>query len=86
MKTGELRDQPGRGLKPTRLDITEDVATAIGELSTDNVEGCSASSAVSRNLGVPYSTVENILRKMVHFSHTKFVTISICWLSTGRSN
>ncbi|GFX66586.1 uncharacterized protein TNCV_1794971 [Trichonephila clavipes] len=33
----------------------------------DNVIGCSSARAVSRHLGVPYSTVWNVLRKVVHF-------------------
>ena len=43
--------------------IVEDVATAIVEQSMDNVAGCSSARAVSRNLSVPYSTLQNILRK-----------------------
>ena len=66
-KTGDLRVQPGRGRKPTRSDIVEDVATAIVEQSMDNVAGCSSARAVSWNLSVPYSTLQNILRKMVNF-------------------
>ncbi|GFV57924.1 uncharacterized protein TNCV_2801901 [Trichonephila clavipes] len=33
----------------------------------DTVIGCSSARAVSRHLGVPYSTVWNVLRKVVHF-------------------
>ena len=59
-KTGDLRVQPGRGRKPTRSDIVGDVATAIFEQSMNNVPGCSSTCAVSRNLSVPYITVQNI--------------------------
>ena len=76
-KTGDLRVQPGRGCKLTRSDIIEDVATAIVEQLMDNITGCSSALAVSRNLSVVYSTVQNILRKMMHFSHTKFVTSAV---------
>ena len=65
-KTGNLRFQAGLGRKPTRSEV-EDVATVIVEQSMDNVAGCSTARAVSRSLNVPYSTVQNILRKMVHF-------------------
>jgi hypothetical protein len=66
-KTGHLGVQPGRGRKSTHSDVVEDVATAIVEQSMDNIMGCSSARAVSRHLGVPYSTVWNVLRKMVHF-------------------
>ncbi|GBL92999.1 hypothetical protein AVEN_54637-1 [Araneus ventricosus] len=66
-KTGHLGVQPGRGRKSTRSDVVEDVATAIIEQSMDNVVGCSSARAVSRHLGVPYSTVRNVLRTMLHF-------------------
>ncbi|GFV43151.1 uncharacterized protein TNCV_1573971 [Trichonephila clavipes] len=66
-KTGHLGVQPGRGRKSTRSDVVEDVATAIVDQSMDNVIGCSSACAVSRHLGVPYSTVRNVLRKVVHF-------------------
>ena len=85
-KTGDLGVQPSRGRKPTRSDIVEDVSTAIVEQSMDNVAGCSSARGVSRNLSVPHNTVQNILKKMVHFFHTKFVTISSFCLSTGRSD
>ncbi|GFW61368.1 DUF4817 domain-containing protein [Trichonephila clavipes] len=75
-KTGYLGVQPGRGCKSTRSDVVEDVATAIVDQSMDNVIGCSSARAVSRHLGVPYSTVWNVLRKVVHFPRTKFVTNS----------
>ncbi|GFX73755.1 DUF4817 domain-containing protein [Trichonephila clavipes] len=58
-KTGHLGVQPGRGRKSTRSDVVEDVATAIVDKSMDNVIGCSSARAVSRHLGVPYSTVWN---------------------------
>ena len=70
-KTGDLRVQPGRGRKPTRSDIVEDVATATVEQSMDNVASCRCARVASRNLSVPYSKVQNILRKMVHFSPHK---------------
>ncbi|GFS48265.1 uncharacterized protein TNCV_2296521 [Trichonephila clavipes] len=66
-KTGHLGVQPGQGRKSTRSDVVEDVATAIVDQSMDNVIGCSSARAVSRHLGVPYSTVWNVLRKVVHF-------------------
>ncbi|GFU32491.1 uncharacterized protein TNCV_4890101 [Trichonephila clavipes] len=66
-KTGHLGVQPGRGRKSTRSDVVEDVATAIVDQSMDNVIGCSSARAVSRHLGVPYSTAWNVLRKVVHF-------------------
>ncbi|GFX03738.1 uncharacterized protein TNCV_2113101 [Trichonephila clavipes] len=66
-KTGHLGVQPGRGRKSTRSDVVEDVATAIVDQSMDNVIGCSSARAVSRHLGVLYSTVWNVLRKVVHF-------------------
>ena len=69
-KIGDFRVQPGRGCKPTRSDIVEDIATAIVEQSIYNVTGCSAR-AVSRNFSVPYSTMQNILRKLVHFLPTQ---------------
>ncbi|GFV30828.1 uncharacterized protein TNCV_4012621 [Trichonephila clavipes] len=56
-KTGHLGVHPGRGRKSTRSDVVEDVATAIVDQSMDNVIGCSSARAVSRYLGVPYSTV-----------------------------
>ena len=56
-KTGDLRVQLGRGRKPTRSDIIEDVATTIVEQSVDNVAGSSSARAASRNFSVPYSTV-----------------------------
>ena len=62
-KTGDLRVQSGRGRKPTRSGIVEDVDTTIVEQSMDNVSGCSRAYAISRNMSVPYSTVQNILRK-----------------------
>ncbi|GFV68952.1 uncharacterized protein TNCV_3988691, partial [Trichonephila clavipes] len=58
---------PGRGRKSTRSDVVEDVATTIVDQSMDNVIGCSSDRTVSRQLGVPYSTVWNVLRKVVHF-------------------
>ncbi|GFX07036.1 uncharacterized protein TNCV_1556391 [Trichonephila clavipes] len=66
-KTLHFGVQPGRGRKSTRSDVIEDVATAIVVQSMDNVIGCSSARAVSRQLGVPYSTVWNVLRKVVHF-------------------
>ncbi|GFU40802.1 uncharacterized protein TNCV_2466321 [Trichonephila clavipes] len=66
-KTGHLGVQPGRGRKSTRSDVVEDVATAIIDQSMDNVIGCSSARAVSRHMGVPYNTVWNVLRKVVHF-------------------
>ncbi|GBM40034.1 hypothetical protein AVEN_250505-1 [Araneus ventricosus] len=66
-EAGYLGVQPGRGRKSTRSDVVEDVATAIVEQSMDNVVGCSSARAVSRHLGVPCSTVRNVLSKMVHF-------------------
>ncbi|GFX07860.1 uncharacterized protein TNCV_4161291 [Trichonephila clavipes] len=66
-KTGHLGVQPGRGCKSSISDVVEDVATAIVDQSKDNIIGCSSARAVSRHLGVPYSTVWNVLRKVVHF-------------------
>ncbi|GFX66892.1 DUF4817 domain-containing protein [Trichonephila clavipes] len=66
-KTGHLGVQPGRGRKSTHSDVVEDVATAIVDQSMDNVIGCSSAREVSRHLGVPFSTVWNVLRKVVHF-------------------
>ena len=66
-ETEDLKVQPSRGCKSSRSNIVEDVVTAIVEQSMDNVAGCSSARAVSRNLRVPYSTVQNILRKIVHF-------------------
>ncbi|GFV32619.1 uncharacterized protein TNCV_441111 [Trichonephila clavipes] len=66
-KTGHLGVKPGRGRKSTRPDVVEDVATAIVDKSMENVIGCSSARAVSQHLGVPYSTVWNVLRKVVHF-------------------
>ncbi|GFW84315.1 uncharacterized protein TNCV_1131841 [Trichonephila clavipes] len=66
-KTGHLGVQPGRGRKSTSSDVVEDVATAIVDQSMDNVIGCSSVRAVSRHLGVLYSTVWNVLRKVEHF-------------------
>ena len=66
-KTGDHRFQPGRGRKPTRSDMIEDVATAIFQQAIDNVAGYSFARAVSRILSIPYCTVENILKKMVFF-------------------
>ncbi|GFX95952.1 uncharacterized protein TNCV_2085321 [Trichonephila clavipes] len=59
-KTGHLGVQPGRGRKSTRSDVVEDVATAIVDQSMHNVIGCSSVRAVSRHLGVPYSTVVEV--------------------------
>ncbi|GFV56093.1 uncharacterized protein TNCV_935471 [Trichonephila clavipes] len=70
-KTGHLGVQPGRGRKSTRSDVVEDVATTIVDQSMDNVIGCSSARAVSRHLGVPYSTLWNVLRKVVYFSPYK---------------
>ncbi|GFX54935.1 uncharacterized protein TNCV_3318521 [Trichonephila clavipes] len=66
-KTGHIGVQPSRGRKSTRSDVVKDVATAIVDQSMDNVIGCSSARAVSRHLGVPYSTVWNVLRKVAHF-------------------
>ncbi|GFX88480.1 uncharacterized protein TNCV_2279481 [Trichonephila clavipes] len=66
-KTGHLGVQPGRGRKSTSSDVVEDVATAIVDQSMDNIIGCSSVRAVSRHLGVLYSTVWNVLRKVEHF-------------------
>ncbi|GFU34079.1 uncharacterized protein TNCV_3198901 [Trichonephila clavipes] len=66
-KTGHLGVQPVRRRKSPRSDIVEDVATTIVDQSMDNVIGCSSARAVSRHLGVPYSTVWNVLRKVVPF-------------------
>ena len=52
-KSGDLRIQSGRGRKPTRSDIVEDVETAIVEQSMDNVAGCRSARSVLRNLNVP---------------------------------
>ncbi|GFW23203.1 uncharacterized protein TNCV_3803031 [Trichonephila clavipes] len=66
-KTGHLGVQPGRGRKSTRSDVVGDVATAIVDQSMDNFIGCSSAHAVSRHLGVPYSTVWNVVSEVVHF-------------------
>ncbi|GFW80770.1 uncharacterized protein TNCV_348731 [Trichonephila clavipes] len=66
-KSGHLGVQPDRGRKSTRSDVVEDVATAIVDQSMDNVIGYSSARAVSRHLGVLYSTVWNVLRKVGHF-------------------
>ncbi|GFS72804.1 DUF4817 domain-containing protein [Trichonephila clavipes] len=71
-KTGHLDVQPVRGRKSPRSDIVEDVATTIVDQSMDNVIGCSSARAVSRHLAFPYSTVWNVLRKVVHFFPYKF--------------
>ena len=66
-KIEDLRAQQDRGCKFTHSDVVEDVATAIVEQSKDNIVGYNSVRAVSRHLGVPYSTVLNVLRKMVRF-------------------
>ncbi|GFS83592.1 uncharacterized protein TNCV_1658011 [Trichonephila clavipes] len=66
-ETGHFGVQPSRGRKSTRSNVVEDVATSIVDQSMDNVIGCSSARAVSRHLGVPYFTVWNVLRKVVHF-------------------
>ena len=63
-KTRDLRVQPGRGRKSTHSDIVEDIITTIVEQSIDNVAGSSSTRAASRNLSIPYSTVQNIMKKM----------------------
>ncbi|GFU67909.1 DUF4817 domain-containing protein [Trichonephila clavipes] len=63
-KTGHLGVQPGRGRKSTRSDVVEDVATAIVDQSMDSVIGCSPCSIT---IACSYSTVWNVLRKVVHF-------------------
>ncbi|GBM63519.1 hypothetical protein AVEN_73796-1 [Araneus ventricosus] len=52
----KTRVQPGRGRKSTHSDVVVDITTAIVEQSVDNVVGCSSARAVSRHLGVSYST------------------------------
>ena len=49
------------------VNLATAVGTAIVEQAMDNVAGCSSARAVSWNLDIPYSTMENVLRKMLHF-------------------
>ena len=66
-KTGDLKDQPSRGRKLIPSDVDEDVATTIIKQSMDNVVGFCSTRVVSQHLSVPKSTVQNVLRKIVHF-------------------
>lgn len=52
--------------KPVRSNVVEEVDTSIVEQSIDNVVDCISACAVLRQLGVAYSTVWNVHRKMVH--------------------
>ncbi|GFW84945.1 uncharacterized protein TNCV_682331 [Trichonephila clavipes] len=78
-KAGHLGVQPGRGRKSTRSDVVEDVATAIDDQSMDNVIGCSSARAVSRHLGVSYSTqlMANDREKRLTFALTFLARVEV---------
>lgn len=66
-KTGSLCVQRGRGRKPISAEVVSEVATAVVEQSLTNDHGISSARSVSRQLGMSYSTVWKILRKIVKF-------------------
>lgn len=66
-KLVHLEVQMGRGRKPVCSDVIEVVASAIIKQSVDTFVGCNSACAVSQHLGVSYSTVWNVVSKMLHY-------------------
>lgn len=63
--TGSFAVKSGRGRKAVALTSVEDVATALEEESNSGVQACSAR-GIGRTLDMPVSTVNKILRNILH--------------------
>ncbi|GBN75379.1 hypothetical protein AVEN_8064-1 [Araneus ventricosus] len=64
-KTGSFAVQSGRGRKRIDSTVVEEVATAVQEESSGGVQPCSARE-IARTLDRPVSTVNKILRNILH--------------------
>ncbi|XP_035226341.1 uncharacterized protein LOC118198705 [Stegodyphus dumicola] len=66
-ETGSLTIRAGRRRKPVCEDVITDEATAIGEVSQGTIAGTSSARGVARQLGMNYSTVCRVLRRVIGF-------------------
>ncbi|GBM66464.1 hypothetical protein AVEN_146292-1 [Araneus ventricosus] len=64
-KTGSFAVRPGRGRKRIDSTVVEEVATAVQEESSGGVQPCRARE-IARTLDRPVSTVQKILRNILH--------------------
>lgn len=65
--TGQLGILPGRGRKPVSSASVEDVATAVVEATSQDPHGVVSVPAISRAVDMPYSTVWQVMRRIVGY-------------------
>ncbi|GFY28708.1 DUF4817 domain-containing protein [Trichonephila clavipes] len=58
---------PGRGRKRVNTAVVEDITTAVVEASSESLYGAVSVWTISRTLGMAYSTVRHIMRKILNF-------------------
>ena len=60
--TGNFGMAPGRGRRPIPMDVVDEVSVAVADRAEHAPNSATSARAVSRQLGVPWSTVRKILQ------------------------
>ena len=58
---------PGRGRRPISMEVVDEVAVVVADRAELAPHSATSARAVSRELGVPWSTVRKILRDFLHW-------------------
>ena len=66
-RTGQLGVLSGRRKKRVRTSIVEHVATAVVEASSESLHGTVSVPTISHTLDVPYSTIRQIMCRVLNF-------------------
>ncbi|GBN91527.1 hypothetical protein AVEN_81824-1 [Araneus ventricosus] len=82
--TGQLGILPGRGRKQIQSSSVEDENTAVVEARRQSPHGSVSVPVGSRVLEIPYSTVREILRRVLNFYPTKASLCTYCRTGTRR--
>ena len=61
-KTDDFGVAPGRGRRPIPMEVVDEVAVAVADRAERAPNSATSARAVSRELGIPWSTDRKILR------------------------
>ena len=64
--TGDFSVAPGRGRRPIPMEVVDEVVVAVADHTERAPNSATNARAVSREVGVPWSTVKRILHCILH--------------------
>ena len=70
---GDFGVAPGRGRRPIAMEVVGEVVVAVADRAERAPNSATSARAVSRELGVPWSTVRKILRCILHWYKIQIV-------------